>query len=231
MRSLKLPTEIVAVREGKLMHRLARRTFLGTSAGLMSIGTLPACAAGLPITPAQAEGPFYPLELPLDHDNDLVQVEGRTEPAAGAVLNLGGRVLGADGRPAPGLRVEIWQCDALGVYHHPGDRRGPADPNFQGFGHTIADNQGGYRFRTIVPVTYPGRTPHIHVKILGADVDVLTTQMYVAGHPDNERDGLYRRLGRASELVTVALEPDGDGEARRALFDIVLGPDGTPNSG
>ena len=129
------------------------------------------------------------------------------------------------------MRVEIWQCDAFGVYHHPGDRRGPADPNFQGFGHTITDDQGGYRFRTIVPVAYPGRTPHVQVKARGGGVDVLTTQMYVAGNPENERDGLYRQLGRASELVTVALEPDTNAEARRATFDIILGPDGIPNSG
>ena len=211
------------------MQTFGRRRFLGVGAGLMSIGALPACAAALSTTPAQSEGPFYPLELPLDHDNDLIQIEGRAERATGTILDLCGRILGADGRPAPGLRVEIWQCDALGVYHHPGDRRGPADPNFQGFGHTIADDGGAYRFRTIVPVAYPGRTPHIHVKVLGADVDVLTTQMYGAGNPGNERDGLYRRLGRASELVTVALEPAGDGQ--RALFDIVLGPDGIPNSG
>ncbi len=182
-------------------------------------------------TPSQTEGPFYPLTLPLDQDNDLVQVEGQGGKALGKVLNLGGRVLGTDGRPAPGLRVEIWQCDANGVYHHPGDRRGPSDPNFQGFGHTIADEKGGYRFRTIVPVAYPGRTPHIHVKILGSGVDVLTTQMYVAGNPENERDWLYQDLGRARELVTVSLEPDDDGDGMRAMFDIVLGPEGIPNSG
>jgi len=208
-----------------------RRYFLGTGAGLMTTMAMPACSATLLTTPAQTAGPFYPLTLPLDHDNDLVQIEGGGEQAAGQVLNLGGRVVGADGRSAPGLRVEIWQCDAFGVYHHPGDRRGPADSNFQGFGHTIADNEGGYRFRTIVPVAYPGRTPHIHVKVLGDGIDVLTTQMYVAGNPENERDGLYRQLGRAGELVTVALEPEGDGDAMRAMFDIVLGPDGVPNSG
>lgn len=213
------------------MQRFGRRGFLGAGAGLISIGAIPACADMGETTPAQTSGPFYPLELPLDHDNDLVQIEGRSEQAAGRVLNLGGRVLGPDGSPAPGLRVEIWQCDAFGVYHHPGDRRGPPDPNFQGFGHTIADDQGAYRFRTIVPVAYPGRTPHIHFKILGADVEALTTQMYIAGNPENERDGLYRRLGRASERVTVELVPDDAGDAMRGMFDIVLGPDGVPGSG
>ena len=203
------------------MQRLDRRRFFGAGAGLIAASSLPACAQ-VATTPAQTEGPFYPLDLPLDHDNDLVQVAGRQEAAEGQVLNLGGQVLGPDGKPAAGLRVEIWQCDAKGVYHHPGDRRGPADPNFQGFGHTVADNQGGYRFRTIVPVVYPGRTPHIHFKILGANVEPLTTQMYVAGNPENEQDGLYQRLGQASALVTVALEPDGTGGAMRGLFNITL---------
>jgi protocatechuate 3,4-dioxygenase beta subunit len=183
------------------------------------------------MTPEQTEGPFYPLTLPLDNDNDLAQVEGRTAQAAGTLLHLGGRVLGPDGRAAAGVRVEIWQCDAHGVYHHPGDRRGPADEDFQGFGHAIADEQGGYRFRTIAPVAYPGRTPHIHVKIFDGGTEALTTQMYVAGNPENERDGLYRRLGRAAELVTVTLEPEAEGDAMRALFDITLGPDGSPSSG
>lgn len=213
------------------MKQTGRRQMLGAGAGLVAMGAMPACSAALLATPEQAEGPFYPLKLPLDHDNDLTQVNGRNERAAGTMFNLGGRVLGSDGRAVPNVRVEIWQCDAFGVYHHPGDRRGPADPNFQGFGHTIADNQGGYRFRTIVPVTYPGRTPHIHIKILGADIETLTTQMYVAGNPDNERDDLYRQLGRTSELVTIAVEPDTEAQAMRAVFDIVLGPEGTPSSG
>jgi protocatechuate 3,4-dioxygenase beta subunit len=212
------------------MQVVARRRVLGTGAGLVAVAALPACAGDLLATPAQTEGPFYPLDLPLDDDNDLVQVAGRAEHAAGTLLDLGGRVLGADGRPAAGLRIEIWQCDAGGVYHHQGDRRSPADANFQGFGHTVAGADGAYRFRTIVPVAYPGRTPHIHVKVLGADVEALTTQMYIAGNAaQNQRDGIYRSLGRAAELVTVALEPAGAGT--RARFDIVLGPDGVPSSG
>ena len=95
---------------------------------------MPAGAAGPIATPPQTSGPFYPLSLPLDADNDLVIVEGRAERAGGTILHLGGRVLDLAGRPVAGVRVEIWQCDAFGVYHHARDRRGPADANFQGFG-------------------------------------------------------------------------------------------------
>ena len=212
----------------------SRRRLLHGAGALAATAVLPAGAADLIATPPQSTGPFYPLSLPLDADNDLVIVEGGPERAAGTVLHLGGRVLDADGRPVRGARLEIWQCDAFGVYHHPRDPRGPADANFQGFGATTADDEGGYRFRTIEPVPYPGRTPHIHFRIIGPGFEPLTTQMYLAGQPLNERDGLYRRLGDRARLVTVNLEPAPDLEptaksgAKRGLFDIVLGPGGIP---
>ena len=216
------------------LRHLTRRRLMMSGAAVAGLGALPAGAADLLPTPSQSTGPFYPLTLPLDSDNDLVAIAGRPERAAGTILHLGGRLRGPDGRPVRGARIEIWQCDALGVYHHPGDRRGPADPNFQGFGTTAVTQDGAYRFRTIEPVPYPGRTPHIHFRIVGSGFEELVTQMYVAGHPLNAEDGLYRRLGERAELVTVRLEPAPDLEpqaksgAKRAVFDIVLGPDGVP---
>jgi protocatechuate 3,4-dioxygenase beta subunit len=216
------------------MIQTSRRQVLHGAGALAATAALPAGAAGLIATPPQTTGPFYPLSLPLDSDNDLVIVEGGPERAAGTVLHLGGRVLGVDGRPVRGVRIEIWQCDAFGAYHHPGDPRGPADANFQGFGATTADDDGAYRFRTIEPVPYPGRTPHIHFRVIGPGFEPLITQMYLAGHPLNDRDGLYRRLGDRARLVSVDLEPAPDLEpmaksgAKRGLFDIVLGPDGVP---
>jgi protocatechuate 3,4-dioxygenase beta subunit len=219
------------------MIATSRRRLLGSAGALAATAALPAAAADLSMTPPQTTGPFYPLALPLDADNDLVIVEGRPDRASGTILHLAGRVLDPDGRPVRGVRVEIWQCDAFGVYHHPRDPRGPADANFQGFGYTTADDQGAWRFRTIEPVPYPGRTPHIHFKIAGPGFEPLITQMYLAGNPLNERDGLYRRLGEQAQLVTVALQPAPDLEptsksgAKRGLFDIVLGPDGAPSQG
>lgn len=210
----------------------SRRTLLATGAALAVGHGFPAAAALFP-TPEQSTGPFYPLNLPLDSDNDLVRVEGRPERAAGTLLHLGGRLLEPDGRPVRGARLEIWQCDAFGVYGHPREGRGPADPNFQGFGRTAVDAEGAYRFRTIVPVPYPGRTPHIHFRIAGPGFEPLVTQMYIEGHPQNADDFLYRRLGseRARAAVTVALvpapelEPEAKSGARRGRFDIVLGSD------
>ncbi len=105
----------------------------------------------------------------------------------------------------PGARIEIWQCDVNGKYLHPGDNRLVAyDQGFQGFGHNITDDAGNYAFRTIKPTKYPGRTPHIHVKVFDGNRELLTTQFYVAGNPDNARDNLYRRMSKAdAEAVSM----------------------------
>jgi protocatechuate 3,4-dioxygenase beta subunit len=200
-----------------------RRRVIGAAAALVA-PALPAWAAGLLPTPRQTEGPFYPVAIPADADNDLVKVTGRSGEAKGTILRLAGRVLGRDGRPIPGAVVEIWQCDHQGHYLHPGDR-GPRDEGFQGFGRATADAEGGYSFRTIKPVPYPGRTPHIHFAVLAAGQPRLVTQMYLAGEPQNERDFVYRGLGaEGQKAVTVTLAPAQGAEpsALAGRFDIVL---------
>jgi Dioxygenase len=124
-------------------------------------------AAILPPTPPQTAGPFYPLRFPPDSDNDLVQITGRAGTAKGTITYITGRVLDTAGRAVTSARVEIWQCDATGRYHYVNDGRSdrPLDENFQGYGQTLTDDAGGYRFRTIRPVPYPGRTPHIHFAV------------------------------------------------------------------
>ena len=107
---------------------------------------------------------------------------------------MDGSVTDLQGKPVAGAQVEIWQCDEAGHYHHPGDG-GRADPAFQGFGRVTVGADGRYRFRTIRPVAYSGRTPHIHVKVKLGARELLTTQLYVEGDPHNERDFLWRNLG------------------------------------
>ncbi len=160
-------------------------------------------------TPGAAEGPFYPVRIPSDDDADLVSVEGAVREAGGDILHLAGRVLDANARPIAGARIEIWQCDANGVYMHPGDRRSDSrDSGFQGFGHAKSDTAGRFAFRTIVPVPYPGRTPHIHVKVVGGGSDLLTTQLYRLGHPQNPSDFLFRRLVPSEQRrVSMAIRP------------------------
>lgn len=205
-----------------------RRRFLLRLAAAGSL-VLPApwlrAAGHVVLTPTQSEGPFYPDELPLDRDNDLITINGG-EQAKGVSCNLFGRILDQHGAPVPQARVEIWQCDANGRYHHQGDPNdADLDPNFQGFGTTTSDADGRYRFRTIKPVPYPGRTPHIHVKVMGAAFDDLTTQLYIAGHPQNARDWLYRNVG--SPALQQSLEADfvasrSDSAALEAVWDIVV---------
>jgi protocatechuate 3,4-dioxygenase, beta subunit len=222
------------VTAGPTFFTTRRRLLAGTAALAAFRAAPPALAEALAPTPPQTAGPFYPLTLPLDSDNDLVSVRGRPAPAAGEVTHLLGRVLDDRGRPVPGARVEIWQCDAFGAYHHPRDRAGAEgrDPNFQGFGSTVADGEGAYRFRTIRPVPYPGRTPHIHFAIKAPGDEPLVTQMYIRGHPQNEGDFVLGRIRdpKARERVLVDFVPApaeavGPG-ALLAEFDIVLAADG-----
>jgi protocatechuate 3,4-dioxygenase beta subunit len=91
--------------------------------------------------------------------------------------------------------VEIWQVDNNGVYIHSKDRRHDLhDGHFQGYGRFLTGSGGEYHFRTIKPVVYPGRTPHIHFKIGKNEKELLTTQCYIKGEPHNERDGVYRGI-------------------------------------
>ena len=171
-------------------------------------------------TPRMTEGPFYPRRLPKDSDADLTQVAGRSQRASGTPLEVTGRVVDRGGRPRAHARVEIWQCDALGQYHHVGEPESSLDPNFQGFGAVTTDAEGRYAFRTIKPVPYPGRTPHIHFTVVEDGRRKLTSQMFVEGEPGNERDGLYRYLGADAKRVTMKLAQQGAG--LRGSLDIVL---------
>lgn len=204
---------------------IGRRRFIVT--GLAAAGGLITPAAALAQararTPAQTEGPFYPTTMPSDTDNDLVLVRGSATRAQGTVAHVTGRLTDVSGRPIANAQVEIWQCDANGVYLHPRSP-GKRDGAFQGFGRVMTDADGKYTFRTIKPVPYTGRTPHIHFAVTTPDRRSLTTQMYVAGEAQNARDGLYRSLGRLSELVTVRFEA-ANGIEQGALageFNIVI---------
>lgn len=212
-------------------HRGAnsRRRFLqgagaAGAAGLLAPG---AFAEMLALTPRQTEGPFYPDHLPLDTDNDLLIINDAITPAVGEITHVGGRVLDASGAPVRNALVEIWQVDGRGVYLHSRSGGGERDGNFQGYGRFLTNAKGEYYFRTVRPVPYPGRTPHIHFAISRGERRVLTTQMYIKGEPRNERDGVLRgiRDAKQRESVLVDLKPlpdSGIGEVA-GEFNIVLG--------
>jgi protocatechuate 3,4-dioxygenase, beta subunit len=188
----------------------------------------------LALTPSQTEGPFYPNKLPLDTDNDLIVVNDGVTPAVGEITHLTGRILDASGSPLRNALVEIWQVDQHGVYLHTGsDNSQGRDKNFQGFGRFLTGSTGEYYFRTVKPVPYPGRTPHIHFKVKRKGQREFTTQCYVKGHPQNDRDGVLRgiRDNKARESVIVDFAPIADSKIGElgAKFDIILGV--TPSDG
>ena len=209
----------------------SRRDFLGAmTLGGAFFTTRGLFADDLTRTPPQTEGPFYPNKLPLDTDNDLIVVNDDLTPAVGEITHLTGRILDSKGEPVRNAVVEIWQCDAKGVYLHTGDSAGKKDQqdkNFQGFGRFLTGSTGEYYFRTIKPVPYPGRTPHIHYKIRQKGKELLTTQCYIKGHDGNMKDGIYRSIkeGKLRDAISVDFAPMKGSKVGElaARFDVVLG--------
>ena len=206
-----------------------RRRFLTRSAFALALFATPgAFAEELLRTPKQTEGPFYPDRLPLDTDNDLIVVNDSLTPAVGEITYMSGRILDATGAPIRNATVEIWQCDHGGAYLH--SRTGNADKrdtNFQGFGRFVTGTTGEYLFRTIKPVSYPGRCPHIHYAVKMKGREKWTTQCYIKGEPSNERDGIWRGVKDEAQraAITVDFAPLKDAKAGElaARFDIVMG--------
>jgi protocatechuate 3,4-dioxygenase beta subunit len=157
----------------------------------------PACGANEAPTPRQTEGPFFTPNSP--QRQSLVE-----QGMKGEVLELAGLVLTRGCKPVGRALVDFWQADADGEYDNSG---------FRLRGHQFTDEEGRYRLRTIVPARYPGRTPHIHVKVQAANRPVLTTQLYFPNEPANARDGLFR-----PELVMRV----ASGSPRQGRFDFVL---------
>lgn len=213
-----------------LTRGLTRRNLLrGTVASAAAWFSTPGLfAEELTLTPGQTEGPFYPDHLPLDTDNDLLVINDEITPAVGEITHLSGRILDAQGRPLRSALVEIWQVDNHGAYlHSRSGNRDHRDGNFQGFGRFLTGSTGEYYFRTIKPVPYPGRTPHIHFAVKRNGRDKFTTQCYVKNEPGNQRDMVLRGIrdpqARESVLVDFAPIPNSQIGELAARFDIVLG--------
>ena len=200
---------------------LQRRTLTAAFIAVPALWLGPRATAQIPrrLTPSQTEGPFYPLALPKDSDYDLLK-NGTLSYGKGDPAWVTGIVTDYAGKPVAGAQVEIWQADAAGHYDHPGDGS-KIDPAFQGFGKVLVGADGAYRFRTIKPVPYSGRAPHIHFKVKLGTRELLTSQLYVASDANNARDFLWRNLRDDERAVlTVPFVRGSDG--LQAQFEIVV---------
>jgi protocatechuate 3,4-dioxygenase beta subunit len=158
----------------------------------------PQCHDGDAATIRQTEGPYFKPSSP--QRADLVEPDTKGRP-----VEIEGRVLTRSCRPIERALVDLWHADERGEYDNAG---------FRYRGHLFTDGEGRYRFRTILPALYPGRTRHYHVKVQGPERPVLTTQLYFPDEPVNWHDGLFRR-----ELVMRMAEA-ADGLSAR--FDFIL---------
>lgn len=209
-------------------HLTLRRRALAGVTAVVAAAVLPSPAPAatrgrLEPTPTDAEGPFYPVRMPADADFDLTRLAGRNGAARGTPLDLIGRVLATDGTPLARVKLELWQCDALGRYHHVDGDRGERDENFQGYGVVTTDTDGRYAFRTIRPVPYGGRPPHLHFKLAHAGARPLTTQLYPRGESQERGFGLGLSGREARSRLEFALAPGPQPGSLAASYDFVLG--------
>ncbi len=177
-------------------------------------------------TPSQTEGPYYPVNKPVDRDNDLFVLEGAASRPAGEILVFGGTVFDGSGMPVRGALIEIWQTDDNGAYLHPRDpSNSRRDVNFQSYGETVTGENGSYGFRTIMPGPYEPRPRHIHVKVRLDSEELLTTQFYFSNDPAASEDRIFAGAGKDVGALIMEVEDGFDAEGNAALVgrrDIVL---------
>lgn len=229
---MKKPAETLPNDQG-----LVRREFVLLGVGALALAASNRSGAAsntdLPPTPRQIEGPFFRNRQQAELDADLTQVAGRSGRARGEVIVVSGRVTSTSGKPLAGVLIDVWQANAAGRYAHEADQnRAPLDDHFQGWAQLVTDRKGFYRFKTIKPGPYPvsdgwSRPPHIHFKLAKAGYRPLTTQMYFAGHPLNDKDGLLLRHSRAAQAKLLVEFRDhvttaGESEIKAGEFNIVL---------
>ena len=157
-------------------------------------------------TPWQSAGPFYPDWEPDDLDNNLVNIGLRGVDAEGIKLDIFGTITNPEYKPLSDLIIEIWQTDNNGIYIHssaPDQKK--RDKNFQGFGKTKSDLNGNFEFKTILPVAYFGRPPHIHLLVRDEFSIKLITQLYFENHPLNESDFLFKKMNPEEKKINTLI--------------------------
>ncbi|MEQ1825472.1 MAG: protocatechuate 3,4-dioxygenase [Pirellula sp.] len=218
------------------MDRRLFATRLTASLGSVWAGRL-AFGSDLTKTPSQTRGPYYPIpeiEKQDFFDVDLTRKNDSSPLADGDVIAIRGKVVDMDGRVLEKTLVEVWQACATGRYNHPNDKgSNPLDPNFQYWGRMQTEADGAFAFKTIVPGKYPGRTPHIHFRVVAVNRPALETQIYFDMYEElNRKDGIYQGASpEQQKMVTTSLEKTKvDPKDPKSLviptgtIQIVLGP-------
>ena len=197
-------------------------------AGALGVNVSAAKALALMPTPDETEGPFYPVQDQQDRDADLTQIEGHAVVAQGRHIVVSGRVQDIAGHPVAKAVLDIWQADANGRYRHPRDPNpAKADENFQGWAIISSDENGLFRFKTVMPGVYPAsgnwiRPPHIHFKISKPGYRTLTTQMYFSGQELNSSDLLLNAKPPAERAAMTATLIAQQGNLPVYEYNIVL---------
>lgn len=212
--------------------KFPRRSMLKLLVVLPSIGPwlLPkmvrAQTSKLQPTPQDIEGPYYPKAWSGDVDNDLTTFNGK-KYESGVPMALSGLIRSGNGNLVKNALVEIWQIDDKGEYRHPDfGGEGPANRGFQGYGRMHTTERGTYEFKTIKPIGYSGRPPHVHFKVIASGHRDLVTEMYFVG--ENTEGSWYQRLfgGFSKERDRLSVSPTtrsvGSVDTLDVAFDLVL---------
>ena len=178
-----------------------------------------AFAEELTRTPAQTEGPFYPTSCRSTPTTTCSSSTTSITPAVGEITHLTGKILDAKGNPVRNAVVEIWQCDANGVYLHTDDSDGKKDKqdkNFQGFGRFLT----GIDRRVLLPHDQAGAVPRPHAAhpLQGQEgpQGAADHAVYIKGHPGNEKDGIWTRRCRTRSSATRSRSTSRRSRSRRS---------------
>lgn len=203
---------------------MKRRTLIkSTALGAVSMLTATNIQAQM-TTPAEVEGPFYPITPQKDQDANLTKVAGKSGTAKGQIIEISGQVFDQDSNPIEDVTIDLWQANSFGKYHHPHDTSdAPVDENFQAWAIIQSGHQGRFKIKTVLPGAYPlnsknQRTPHIHLKVSKLGYDSLLTQMYFPNHPLNEKDGLFKRKSKKEQQMMTAIKLNENHHYRYDIF-------------
>lgn len=209
--------------------KITRRQSIKAAMGLTGLACTTKVLANVGITPAQVEGPFYPIKQQDDTDLDLTHIKGNEEQAIGKVIEIHGTVVDENNQPITDAVVDIWQANAAGKYSHENDSSTePLDPNFQGWGIVKTNAKGQYHFKTIKPGQYLAqkdwtRPSHIHFKISKRGYRELITQMYFKGDEHLKTDPLINELPKAEQKkLIVQFSKDPATDIEKGQFNIGL---------